>query len=127
MFPRKVLLEKQSNTRLASGKNWIRYADYGFVPIDNNLVENAIRPFVIGRKNFLFSGSPNGADASATLYTLIETAKINGHEPYFYLYYTFTHLPYATDAAAISALLPFNVSKKQVIDFASDNWLRLGS
>lgn len=125
--PPESLIGKAIKYTLGQWEKLIRYADYGFVPIDNNLVENAIRPFVIGRKNFLFSGSPNGADASATLYTLIETAKINGHEPYFYLYYTFTHLPYATDAAAISALLPFNVSKKQVIDFASDNWLRLGS
>jgi len=45
---------------------------------DNNLVENAIRPFAVGRKNWLFSGHPRGVDASATLYSLIETAKANG-------------------------------------------------
>ena len=65
------------------------YLDYGFLPIDNNLVENAIRPFVVGRKNWLFSGSPRGAHASAALYTIIESAKGNGLEPYWYLRFLF--------------------------------------
>ncbi len=59
-------------------KNWeklIRYTDDGDVNIDNNLAENAIRPFVIGRKNWLFSATPRGANASASLYSLIETPK----------------------------------------------------
>ena len=60
---------------------------------DTNMIENAIRPFVVGRKNWLFSGSPRGAHASATLYSLIETAKANGVEPYRYLRYVFTKLP----------------------------------
>ena len=51
---------------------------------DTNACENAIRPFVVGRKNWLFSGSP-APTASATLYSLIETAKANGKEPYWYL------------------------------------------
>ncbi|MFT5098752.1 MAG: transposase, partial [Planctomycetaceae bacterium] len=55
-------------------------------PIDNNPAENAIRPFVIGRKNWLFSDSQRGARASANLYSLIETAKVNDREPYRYLY-----------------------------------------
>lgn len=58
--------------------------------MDNNLVENAIRPFVIGRKNFLFCHTVNGANASATLYSLIETAKANGIEPYAYRRTVFT-------------------------------------
>ena len=90
-------------------------------------MENAVRPFVIGRKNFLFSGSPDGATASAALYSIIETAKINGHEPFFYLYYLFSRLPYAKDAAAISELLPFNVPRKEVFDYAAVNWLALDS
>jgi len=56
---------------------WLKLTSYledGHIEIDNNKAENAIRPFVIGRKNFLFSGSPRGADASATMYTLVETA-----------------------------------------------------
>lgn len=59
----------------------IRYLDSGEYPIDNNAAENAISPFVIGRKNWIFSASPKGAFASANLYSLIETAKANGLEP----------------------------------------------
>jgi transposase len=68
----------------------------GNIPLDNNPVENAIRPFVVGRKNWRLAGSPTGAEASAFMYSLIETAKANGLEPYWYLfsYPTFylTHL-----------------------------------
>ena len=71
----------------------ITYLQDGNIPIDNNKIENAIRPFVIGRKNFLFSGSPLGADASATMYTLVESAKANGLEPWAYLNYLFQKLP----------------------------------
>jgi transposase len=67
--------------------------DDGRYPIDNNAVENAIRPFAIGRKNWLFSSSVQGAKASANLYSLIETAKDNGLEPYAYLKLVFTALP----------------------------------
>ena len=62
---------------------------------DNNSAENAIRPFVVGRKNWLFAGTPKGALASAGLYSLIETAKANGLEPYRYLRYLFEELPFA--------------------------------
>ena len=58
--------------------------------MDNNLAENAIRPFVIGRKNWLFSHSVKGVKASANLYSIIETAKANGLEPYAYLRHIFT-------------------------------------
>ena len=60
----------------------------------------------MGRKNWLFSGHPRGADASATLYSLIETAKANGLEPYRYLRRLFEHLPAATTDAQRKALLP---------------------
>lgn len=56
----------------------MRYAEAGNLPIDNNRAENAIRPFVICRKNWLFSDTPKGATASAQIYSLIETAKANG-------------------------------------------------
>lgn len=81
------------------------YLDDGLFGIDNNPVENAIRPFVIGRKNWLFSGSPTGAAASASIYSLIETAKANDLEPYWYLRYLFEHLPSA-DASNRASLLP---------------------
>ena len=69
------------------------YLEDGHIEIDNNKVENAIRPFVIGRKGWLFSGSPRGAHASATLYTLVESAKANKLEPWAYLNYLFEKLP----------------------------------
>ena len=88
----------------------IRYLEDGRLAIDNNHCENAIRPFVIGRKNWLFSNTPKGANASANLYALIETAKANGLEPYAYLRHVFAELPKATTVEAFEALLPWNVT-----------------
>ena len=92
----------------------IRYLDDGRLEIDNNLAENAIRPFVIGRKNWLFSDSVKGVKASANLYSLIETAKANGLEPYAYLRHLFTELPKATTVEAIEALLPGTINKDHI-------------
>jgi transposase len=95
-------------------KQWpklVRYLDDGRLEIDNNLAENAIRPFVLGRKNWLFSDSVKGVKASANLYSLIETAKANGLEPYAYLRYVFTALPKADTVNAIEALLPGNLDE----------------
>lgn len=83
------------------------YLDDGHYPLDNNRAENAIRPFVIGRKNWLFSASVKGAKASANLYSLIETAKANGLEPYGYLKQVFTDLPNAETLEEIERLLPW--------------------
>jgi transposase len=88
----------------------INYVQCGDYPIDNNAAENAIRPFVIGRKNWLFSASQYGATASANLYGLIETAKANGLEPYAYLKRVFTELPNATILEQIENLLPWNLT-----------------
>ena len=85
----------------------IRYCEDGAYPIDNNPAENAIRPFVIGRKNWLFSSSQAGAKSSANLYSLIETAKANGLNPYEYLKLVFTELPNAESVEAIEELLPW--------------------
>lgn len=85
----------------------VRYCEDGRLEIDNNRCENAIRPFVMGRKNWLFSDTVKGAQASANLYSLIETAKANGLEPYAYLRRVFTLLPAATTVADIEALLPW--------------------
>lgn len=85
----------------------VRYLDDGRLEIDNNGAENAIRPFVVGRKNWLFSASVKGVKASANLYALIETAKANGLEPYAYLRRVFTELPQADSVEAIEALLPY--------------------
>jgi len=95
----------------------IRYLEDGRLDIDNNAAENAIRPFVIGRKNWLFSHSVRGVTASANLYSLIETAKANGLEPYAYLRYLFTKLPKAETVDAIEALLPGKLDKNQISIF----------
>ncbi len=91
-------------------KQWTKLATYtldGRLRIDNNLTDNAIRPFVIGRKNFLFCASVAAAKASANLYSLIETAKANKIEPYRYLCKVFTELPRASSLEDIEELLPF--------------------
>jgi len=61
--------------------------------LSNNRAERAIKPFVIGRKNWLFSNTPKGASASATIYSIVETAKQNSLSPYHYLEYLFERLP----------------------------------
>jgi transposase len=92
----------------------IGYLDDGRLEIDNNACERAIRPFVIGRRNWLFADTPAGATASANLYSLIETAKANGHEPYRYLRHLFTKLPAASCAEDIDALLPTRLKPEDV-------------
>jgi len=89
----------------------ICYLEDGRLEIDNNLAENAIRPFVVGRKNWLFSDSVLGVRASANLYSLIETAKANGLEPYQYLREVFTALPQAETVEAMENLLPWAFKK----------------
>ncbi len=91
------------------GNQWTcleRYVDEGCYPIDNNRAENAIRPFVIGRKNYLFSQSVRGVRANANLYTLIETAKAHGLNPHAYLLGVFERLPAANCVEDFEALLP---------------------
>ena len=93
----------------------IRYLERGDLPIDNNPAENAIRPFVIGRKAWLFSDTQAGARASALLYSLVETAKANGFEPYLWLRHVLRALPAATTVEHFEALLPWNLKAEQLI------------
>lgn len=88
----------------------VRYLEHGAYPIDNNRAENAIRPFTIGRKNWLFANSQAGAKASANLYSLIETAKANGLNPYSYLKHIFKELPNAETVEHIEKLLPWHIT-----------------
>jgi len=104
--PPTTLTGKALNYLHSQWQKLIRYLDDGRLYIDNNWVENAIRPFVIGRKNFLFCDTVSGAQASANLYSLIETAKANGMEPYAYLRRVFTELPGTNTVEEIEALLP---------------------
>lgn len=87
----------------------VRYAERGDLPIDNNRCENAIRPFVVGRKAWLFSDTAAGANASAIIYSLVETAKANGIEPYTWLRHVLEHLPAANNADEMDKLLPWNL------------------
>lgn len=90
---------------------WVRLAGYvedGHYPIDNNAAERAIRPYAIGRKNWMFSKSQAGATASANLYSLIETAKANDLNEYDYLKRLFTDLPNAESVEDVESLLPWN-------------------
>jgi transposase len=88
----------------------IRFIDNGAWPIDNNPCENAIRPFVVGRRNWLFADTVGGANASANLYSLIETCKANGIDPYPYLVALFRALPLAKTADDYEALLPWRIA-----------------
>ncbi len=87
------------------------FLDHGEIEISNNQVENAIRPFVVGRKGWLFSDTPKGATASATVYTLVETAKANGLDPYRYLLRLLTELPMYEGSPTpeqIESFMPWN-------------------
>ena len=95
-------------------KYWSRltgYTERGDLPIDNNRVENSIRPFVVGRKGWLFSDTPAGARSSAVIYSLMQTAKANGIEPYAWLCTVLHDLPAAKTIEDVEALLPWNLHK----------------
>lgn len=82
----------------------------GTWPISNKLCENAIRPFVVGRKGWLFVDTFPGAHASANLYSPVETCKANCINPYQYLVWLFTKLPLATSDDGYGALLSWNMT-----------------
>jgi transposase len=76
--------------------------------------ERSIKPFVVGRKNWLFSGSPNGAKASSLFFSLIETAKANNLNPYGYLRWIFDQVAVMTDDYDKDNLLPWNCDREAV-------------
>ena len=86
----------------------------GRLEMDNNRIENAIRPFVIGRKNWLFSDTVRGAEASANIYSVIETAKTNGLDPYRYLLHLLTELPKAQRVEDFEKLLPTRCTEAEI-------------
>jgi transposase len=112
--PPKGLLGKAVAYTLNQWNRLVGYLEDGRLPIDNNMAENAIRPFVVGRKNWLFSGTPEGAEASALLYSLIETARANNLEPYAYLRFIFEKLPTASALQDYENLLPWNLTPNQL-------------
>ena len=86
-----------------------RFVEHPEVPPDNNRVENAIRPFAVGRRSWLFMDTQTGARASANLYSLVGTCRANGVEPHAYFDHLYTHLPEASTVERLEALLPWNV------------------
>lgn len=87
----------------------VRYVQNGDWPISNNFCENAIRPWVVGRKSWMFADTVAGAHASANLYSLVETCRANGIEPYRYLTWLFTQVPLASTVDDYGALLPWSI------------------
>lgn len=88
-----------------------RFLEDGNIPLSNNIAENAIRPFTVGRKNWMFSGSPRGAEASAIVYSIIETAKANNLNPYKYLLALLQELPkyeQIKDSSFYDEYMPWN-------------------
>jgi transposase len=88
------------------------------MPADNNYCENQIRPFAVGRRAWLFADSHVGANASAKLFSLVMTCRVNGIEPYAYLCYLFEELPKAATAAQLEALLPWNAKAALAVAIA---------
>ena len=111
----KSLLNTLPKSKLGEALNYslnqwdklVQYVEDGHLSIDNNRAERAIKPFVIGRKNWLFSQTANGANASAMLYSIVETAKANGLIPYDYISYYLTQI--CKPGCQIDDLLPWNI------------------
>ena len=106
-IPQESYLGKAINYTQNQWPKLIKYLDDGQLNIDNNRAERAVKPFVIGRKAWLFANTTSGAKASAALYSIVETAKINGLEPYEYLTTLFKELPFADTTDKLAKLLPF--------------------
>jgi transposase len=97
--------------------NWpllVKYLESPYLTPSNNSAENAIRPFVIGRKNWLFSATPRGAHASAILYSLVESAKLQKLPVYDYFYYILRKIPYCENHQDYEALLPQNLTAEAI-------------
>ena len=86
------------------------YVEDPRLAIDTNLAEIAIRPFALGRRNWLFADAVKGAKASAALYSIVSTARANGLEPHAYLRRLFAELPKAKTVEDFEAILPFNTT-----------------
>jgi len=88
----------------------IKYVELAALTPDNNAAERSIRPFVLGRKNWLFCDTPRGAHASAAFYSLIESAKSASLEPYWYIRYVLGKLPHIEESGNWESFLPENVT-----------------
>ncbi len=108
--PQSALGKALSYTRNQWSK-LVGFLEHPELPVDNNYLENQIRPFSTGRRAWLFAQTQNGARASANLYSLVSCARVNGLEPHAYLLHLFEELPKATTAEALESLLPWNVKR----------------
>ena len=101
----------------------IHYLDDERLEISNNLAERSIKPFVMGRKNFLFANTPSGAKGSATMFSLIETARENGLDPYRYLTWIFQTAPNLDpqDSGTVQFLLPWDAPESCKAGISSKN------
>jgi len=106
--PPKSLLGNAVRYALTRWSTLLVFLENPAVKLDTNDVENAIRPFVVGRKGWLFSGHPGGAKASAILYTMVETAKANGLNIYDWMIRVFDKLPLASCEEDYLELMPTN-------------------
>jgi hypothetical protein len=106
------LLGKALHYMASQWPKLIRFVDDGTYPIDNNGCENVIRPFCVGRRNWLFSDTVAGANASANLYSLLQTCIANGIDGYRYLTKLLLALPRATTVEEYEALLPWRLMPK---------------
>ncbi|MCP5005804.1 MAG: IS66 family transposase [Planctomycetes bacterium] len=110
--PPKSAVGKAISYSLKQWSKLVRYIDDGHLSIDNNRAERAVKPFVIGRKNWLFSNTGNGATSSAVLYSVIETAKANGLVPFEYLMHCLEHL--SSTPERVDEILPWNYKNRSV-------------
>lgn len=110
----KSLLGEAIHYSINQWQRLIRYCDDGCLEIDNNSDERAIKPYAMGRRAWLFADTPEGAHTIARFFSLIETCKLHGHEPYAYLRHNFKELPKADSIEAYEALLPWNLDPESL-------------
>jgi len=105
------LLGKAINYTLSQWPKLVKYLEDGRLEISNNKMERAIKPFAVGRKNWLFANSTNGAHAAANIFSLIETCKAHKVDPYNWLRDTLTKIPACETLEQYEKLMPFNFKK----------------
>ena len=107
--PPQSLLGQAVSYTLSEYKRLVRYLKYAWLTPDNNVAERAIKPFAVGRKNWLFNNTPLGAHASAAMFSIVETAKANNLDPYHFMHRLFEELPMADTEEKLEKLLPWNM------------------
>jgi transposase len=103
------LLGKAVSYTLSEYQRLVRYLKYAWLTPDNNVAERAIKPYVVGRKNWIFNNTPLGAHASAGMYSIVETAKANNLDPFHFMHRLFAELPEADTEEKLEKLLPWNM------------------